>query len=84
MTGQSGHKSLRKITPSCPTCRSSEDVVEIIYGYPDESLVKSGREDFILGGCCICEDSPGWYCRKCQSGFGELRWTDELHPFESM
>lgn len=78
MTGQPGRSVPRKVTPSCPTCHSSEHVVEIIYGYPDQSLLNSSREDFILGGCCISEDSPGWYCRSCDERFGELRWADEV------
>lgn len=71
MTTHSGRKT-RDIVPTCPNCFSSEHVVEIVYGYPSDELLISDREDFVLGGCVISHDSPGWFCQDCKHGFGEV------------
>ncbi|MDO5516778.1 MAG: hypothetical protein Q4F66_04435 [Clostridium sp.] len=37
----------------CPKC-NSEDIIPIIYGYPDnEMFEESDNDKCILGGCCI-------------------------------
>lgn len=76
MTTHSGRK-IREVVPTCPNCFSSEHVVEIVYGYPSDELLISDREDFVLGGCVICNDSPGWYCQDCKHSFGEVRGVAE-------
>jgi hypothetical protein len=73
MTIHAGRKIHHKATPACPNCFSSEHVVEIIYGYPSDELMRAGREDVILGGCCISDDSPAWFCQECKHSFGEIR-----------
>ncbi|MBO7718903.1 MAG: hypothetical protein J6S29_01995, partial [Methanosphaera sp.] len=46
----------------CPTCGGK--LIPITYGYvvinPDE------EEDVYLGGCCVNDDSPTDYCKKCK------------------
>ena len=58
---------------NCPKC-GSESVAEILYGLiiPDDELneeLNSGKT--VLGGCCIDEDSPAWYCNKCKYEWGK-------------
>jgi len=77
MTGHPGHMHHHKVVPACTNCFSCEHVVEIIYGLPGDELFRSGREDFVLGGCCISEESPGWFCQYCKLSFGEVRMCEE-------
>jgi hypothetical protein len=52
----------------CPKC-SSEAVLKIEYGLPDEELSK--RTDVYLGGCCITGEDPEWHCKKCRWEWGK-------------
>jgi tetratricopeptide (TPR) repeat protein len=47
-------------TNKCPTCGGQ--LTPITYGYPPINY----DEDVYLGGCCISDDSPTDYCRKCK------------------
>lgn len=76
MTIHAGRKS-PKFVPQCPNCFSSEKVVPIVYGYPSDELLNSERTDFVLGGCMIGPDSPGWFCQECEHEFGEVRTFSE-------
>jgi hypothetical protein len=50
---------------NCPEC-GSENVAEIIFGYPGEELIgQSERGEIVLGGCCVTEDDPEWHCNDC-------------------
>ncbi len=49
----------------CPKCHS-KDVIEIIYGLPNDELVKKSLQGkFALGGCCVDRDNPCWTCDHC-------------------
>ena len=57
----------------CPKCKSNKDVTEIIYGYPDDELMKEYEEGKVrLGGCMIGECKPKYYCKKDKLDFGVL------------
>ena len=71
MSASAGRKRQGKVVPSCPVCHSSEHVVQIVYGFQADELLKSDRADFVLGGCAMSEDSPGWFCQECDESFGE-------------
>ncbi len=52
----------------CPKCGGK--VVPILYGEPShEAYEESLQGKFVLGGCCICEDSPDWECLECHHQF---------------
>lgn len=50
----------------CPKC-GSRNTKKIVYGYPDEKLIKMYQQGSILiGGCCIETDDPDYRCANCQ------------------
>jgi hypothetical protein len=49
----------------CPHC-GEEKLLEVIYGEPAGPV---DENEFILGGCCICETSHNWECPQCQARF---------------
>ena len=56
---------------TCPHCGSTQ-IGEYLYGLPAlnpfDTRILSG--ELILGGCCIEEDSPKYYCYHCEKDFG--------------
>lgn len=49
----------------CPKC-GSENVIPIAYGMPGPELFKKAEAGKVkLGGCCIEENSPEYYCNDC-------------------
>jgi hypothetical protein len=52
---------------ACPRCRSKDDVIPILYGYPKPYLLLFPEHDqYELGGCCIIPPNIElWRCRKC-------------------
>jgi hypothetical protein len=55
----------RQMPPNCPQC-GAESVISIVYGLPMEMAPTPVEErDYVLSGCCIDLDSPGWYCEAC-------------------
>ena len=58
-----------KVGP-CPTCRESDAVVPILYGYPsDEAMEAAERDEIVLAGCMVGETDPSYYCRRCLIAF---------------
>ena len=58
--------------PKCPKC-GSENTLPIGYGYPGPGMVEAYRKgELELGGCCISEDSPSWYCKDCKNRWGKF------------
>ena len=50
---------------TCPECLAKEGV-DIIYGYPTDTTLKSWQNKEIeLGGCVISGDDPEFKCLKC-------------------
>ncbi len=51
----------------CPKC-GSDDVAEIVYGYPTpEAIEARDQGDIELGGCIISEGDPQWVCKNCEN-----------------
>lgn len=50
---------------TCPVCRRSDEVVSIIYGMPSYELFLEAERGLVhLGGCCVSEVNPQWYCKR--------------------
>lgn len=53
------------VFPPCPRCGSS-GVVEIVYGLPGgEAVAAEQRDEIVLGGCLVGDESPDYVCRAC-------------------
>ena len=51
----------------CPICKLN-NILNIVYGYPDSELSKSeSAGKLILGGCCAETDDPDWQCADCHT-----------------
>ncbi len=51
----------------CPRC-GSLNVVKILYGMPTyEAFVMAGEGKIKLGGCCITESDPEYFCKDCKN-----------------
>lgn len=50
----------------CPSCGSAA-VIPIVYGMPDEDLVRRDAEGLaLIGGVAMYDYSPEWHCKDCQ------------------
>ncbi len=59
--------------PLCPHCGRSESVLRIAYGVPDDALRKEATDGVIVLGGYVSEySSPAWFCRSCETSFGEM------------
>lgn len=55
----------------CPHCGST-NVRKIVYGYPSTELWEEELKGKIkLGGCCITENQPNYYCDDCENSFNK-------------
>jgi len=57
---------------TCPACGERKGV-PIVYGLP--TYEASQDENIYLGGCCIYDDSPRYYCRNCEHTWGRYSST---------
>jgi hypothetical protein len=57
----------------CPKC-SNEKVKEYVYGY-----YVGDDEHHIAGGCMISNESPKYFCPKCESDFGKYLKEKSFH-----
>jgi len=49
----------------CPKC-NKEDIIPIIYGYPNDNLMSASRDGNVsLGGCRFSSDAPNYACKDC-------------------
>jgi len=56
----------------CPRC-GSKDSAKIVYGMPSYELFQEAEAGKIkIGGCCITEDAPEFYCKIC-----DYEWNRE-------
>lgn len=53
--------------PVCPTCKSSDHVIPIIYGKPTKELLDQwSKGEIELGGCLSLDGRrPPWTCMSC-------------------
>ena len=58
----------RRYGNQCPECRSTA-IVSILYGYPSREFLGRRRDDPVLGGCIVDDDSPDWHCKDCGHQF---------------
>jgi hypothetical protein len=50
----------------CPKCRSI-NTISIVYGLPAPELFEKAEEGKVkLGGCCVGENDPDFYCKDCE------------------
>ena len=60
-------KSCKSIITSktCPKCKSTKDVISILYGLPTKTgRQKADNGEVWLGGCVVDDCSPQHYCKK--------------------
>lgn len=61
----------------CSKC-GSKKVVPVVYGYPTEKLQELHNKGKVeLGGCCITEDMPEFYCKACDDYCGLVNPDEE-------
>ncbi|MCR5352919.1 MAG: hypothetical protein K6D98_01280 [Clostridiales bacterium] len=69
----------------CPKCGSNK-TASIVYGLisPDEETKRAlENHEIILGGCCISDEDPKFYCFDCAKEFGTPPfYTDETGVFK--
>ena len=50
----------------CPECKSNE-VIDIVYGYPSPETLQSWfKKEVELGGCIVRNENPHHKCKKCE------------------
>ena len=63
-------KSEHEQPPVCPVCNRSDMVIPIVYGFPGEELFEESEKGLVmLGGCCVDDGNPGWYCKRDKKEF---------------
>ncbi len=56
----------RKKKIVCPKCKGK--LLDIVYGMPGpEMFEKANKHEVYLGGCCITEHDPQYFCPKCHT-----------------
>lgn len=57
----------RSPRPPCLCCDSWKHAVPIVFGLPGEELEERAlRGEVVLGGCCVTDDDPRWFCKRCE------------------
>lgn len=69
----------------CPHCGST-NIRSIVYGYPSPELWEEEIKGKVkLGGCCISENQPNYYCDDCEKsfnkGFIDLLFVTKIEVF---
>lgn len=53
----------------CPRCKS-KNIIDIVYGFPNQKALKEAEKGKIhLGGCEVTENDPNRFCRDCLKEF---------------
>ncbi len=65
-----GTQSKRSLRPRCPKCESRR-VVRICYGLMERGTAER-HPTMVMGGCCIDDDSPAWFCHDCRHHWGKV------------
>ena len=62
----------------CPEC--GKNLIPIIYGYPMPGMLDSEKNgvEYILGGCCVGDDSPTHYCNHCEKSMNMEEYGIEI------
>jgi len=66
-------KRLKLKEKVCPSCSKKNKVIRILYGYPnDDNVFEKEKEGKLrIGGCVVSNDSPKYYCKRCDLEFGK-------------
>ena len=73
---------MSKKPKNCPKCQSKK-IIPILYGMPTEKAVQdSDAGKLKIGGCCMDEGSPEWFCSSCTHEFGCLFGVDDLDEID--
>lgn len=60
----------------CPKCGSTK-VLKILYGMPThEVFLKAEAGEVKLGGCCITDSDPEYYCKDCHNEWNKNQAID--------
>lgn len=60
----------RPVYPPCPNCKTSKEVVEVVYGEPDRRMLNLAKRRLLsLGGIRLHDDDPNLHCLGC-----DQRW----------
>jgi hypothetical protein len=68
---------MSKRRPRCPQCLSNE-ILRVMYGMPTEKAWEESQQGkFMIGGCCVSDESPKWHCPACKHEFGKYMMSIE-------
>ncbi|MPM32883.1 hypothetical protein SDC9_79449 [bioreactor metagenome] len=63
----------------CPRC-GSLNAIQILYGMPTRDAFLMAEEGKIkLGGCCITETDPEYYCKDCENEWSREASIDHVY-----
>jgi DNA-directed RNA polymerase subunit RPC12/RpoP len=63
----------------CPNC-GSKNSLRNIYGMPSHELFTEAKNGKVkLGGCCIIEDGPEYFCMDCENEWNRSQSIDEAY-----
>lgn len=63
----------------CPKC-SSKNAIPIEYGLPGSDMFNKAKEGKVkLGGCCVDEGSPEFYCQDCKYEWDKVEVVDKAY-----
>jgi len=63
----------------CPKC-GSKNSVKIVYGMPSHELFQEAEAGKVkLGGCCIIEGGPEYFCKDCENEWNKEQAIDAAY-----
>ena len=63
----------------CPKC-GLKNSLKIIYGMPTYEVFERAKAgEFKLGGCCIIESNPEYYCKDCEYEWNRVQAIDAAY-----
>ncbi len=63
----------------CPKC-DSKNAIPIVYGFPAPELFEKAEVGKVkLGGCCIEESSPEFFCEDCENEWNKDQVIDKAY-----
>ena len=70
---------MKLIWKQCPKC-GSKNTVKIVYGYPSyKTFQKYEAGKIRLGGCCVVDGSPEYFCRDCENEWNRAQVIDAAY-----
>lgn len=63
----------------CIKC-GSKNTAKIVYGYPSNELILQAKAGKVkLGGCCIFDEQPEYFCEDCQHEWNRKQVVDYVY-----